>query len=334
VTWFLLPDLVVDREKREQRLKKTILITFVLAAANVPFIVVSIRPTVTPAVAEQHMAELWREPAGIATADLFNGPWGAGNAPDPNATYSFVKPKLHGNSPGLTVRDPRGLEWSVKQGGEGPIEVTLSRVLSAIGYHQPPVYFTPSFALARDGSPERTPGGRFRAKHVALREMGDWSWQQNPFVGTKPYQGLLVALMLFNSSDLKDSNNTLYELTSPREGATRWYVVRDVGSALGETGKLDAKEGDPNLFEQLRFVKGVRGGFVEFNYHGWHQELFNERITPDDVRWACDWLAKLSDAQWRDAFRAGSFDAAVADRFIRRIKSKIDEGQRIGGAGS
>jgi hypothetical protein len=106
--------------------------------------------------------------------------------------------------------------------------------------------------------------------------------------------------------------------------------VRDVGSALGETGKLDAKEGDPNLFEQLRFVKGVRDGFVEFNYHGWHQELFNERITPDDVRWACDWLAKLSDAQWRDAFRAGGFDAAVADRFIRRIKSKIEEGTRIG----
>jgi hypothetical protein len=325
---------VVDREKREQRLKKTILITFVLAAANVPFIVVSVRPTVTPAVARQQMPELWREPTAIATADLFNGPWGAGNAPDPNAIYSFVKPKLHGNSPGLTVSDRKGLEWSVKQGAEGPIEVTLSRVLSAVGYHQPPVYFMPSFVLARDGSPERMPGGRFRSKHEELREMGDWSWQQNPFVGTKPYQGLLVMLMLFNSSDLKDSNNTVYELTSPREGATRWYVVRDVGSALGETGKLDAKKGDPALFERLPFVNGVRDGVVQFNYHGWHRELFDDRITPDEVRWACDLLAKLSDAQWRDAFRAGGFDAAVADRFIRRIKSKIDEGQRIGGAGS
>jgi len=325
---------VVDREKREQRLKKTILITFVLAAANVPFIVVSVRPTVTPAVARQQMPELWREPTAIATADLFNGPWGAGNTPDPNAIYSFVKPKLHGNSPGLTVSDPKGLEWSVKQGAEGPIEVTLSRVLSAVGYHQPPVSFMPSFVLARDGSPERMPGGRFRSKHDELREMGDWSWQQNPFVGTKPYQGLLVMLMLFNSSDLKDSNNTVYELTSPREGATRWYVVRDVGSALGETGKLDAKKGDPALFERLPFVNGVRDGFVQFNYHGWHRELFDDRITPDEVRWACDLLAKLSDAQWRDAFRAGGFDAAVADRFIRRIKSKIDEGQRIGGAGS
>ena len=316
----------MDGDKRDQRLKKTILITFVLAAANIPFIVVSIRPTVTPAVAQQQMAELWREPTDISSIDLFNGPWGAAASPDPNATYSFVKAKLHGNSPGLTARDSKGIEWSVKQGAEGPIEVTFSRVLSAIGYHQPPVYFLPSFALERGGRVEQAPGGRFRAKHDALAEMGNWSWQQNPFVGTKPYQGLLVVLLLFNSSDLKDSNNTVYALTSPREGSMRWYVVRDVGSALGETAKLDAKEGDPDLFERLRFVTGVRNGFVDFNYHGWHQELFNNRITPDDVRWACAWLAKLSDAQWHDAFRAGRFDVALADRFIRRIKAKIDEG--------
>jgi len=326
--------LLVDPEKSELRLKKTILITFVLAAANIPFIVVSIRPTVTPAVAEQHMVELWSEPSAIATADLFNGPWGAEHAPDPNATYSFVRPKLHGNSPGLTARDPKGLEWSVKQGTEGPIEVTLSRVLSAIGYHQPPVYFLPSFAVERGGSIDRAPGGRFRAKLETLREMGDWSWQQNPFVGTKPYQGLLVVLLMFNSSDLKDSNNTVYQLASPREGATHWYVVRDVGSALGETAKLDAREGDPDLFERLRFARGVRDGFVDFSYHGWHQELFTKRITPDEVRWACERLAKLSDEQWRDAFRAGGFDRQVADRFIRRIKSKIDEGRTLDGGRS
>ena len=319
----------VDREKRDRRLKKAILITFVLAAANIPFFVVSIRPTVPPALAEQQMPELWREPVNIATADLFSGPWGAGQAPDPNATYSFVKPKLHGNSPGLTARDPKGMEWSVKQGGEGPTEVTLSRVLSAIGYHQPPVYFVPSFALERDGSIERTPGGRFRSKLESLREMGDWSWQQNPFVGTKPYQGLLVVMLMFNSSDLKDSNNTVYEVKPPREGAARWYVVRDIGSALGETAKLDAKEGDPDLFEHSRFINGVHHGFVDFSYHGWHQELLTERITPDDVRWMSERLAKLSDAQWRDAFRAGGFNPPIADRFIRRLKAKIDEGRKL-----
>jgi hypothetical protein len=159
--------------------------------------------------------------------------------------------------------------------------------------------------------------------------MGDWSWQQNPFVGTKPYQGLLVVLLMFNSSDLKDSNNTVYEVKPPREGAARWYVVRDIGSALGETAKLDAKEGDPALFERLPFINAVHNGFVEFSYHGWHQELLTKRITPDDVRWVSEPLAKVSDAQWRDAFRAGGFNPPIADRFIRRLKAKIDEGRRL-----
>jgi len=275
------------------------------------------------------MPELWREPADVADADLFNGPWGAALAPDPTATYTFIKAKLHGASPGLTARDARGTEWSVKQGVEGPPEVAFSRVLSAIGYHQPAVYFLPSFALADGRRIDRVPGGRFRRKDAALRELGDWSWQQNPFVGTTPYHGLIVVMMVFNSSDLKDSNNTLYELPSPREGARRWFIVRDLGSALGETGKLDPSENDPDLFERHGFIRGVNNGFVEFSYRGWHQELVRDRITPGDVRWACDLLAKLSEAQWADAFRAGGYETSVAQRFIRRITAKIGEGQKM-----
>jgi len=319
----------VDGDKRDQRLKKTILITFVLAAANIPFIVVSIRPTVTPAVAQQQMAELWREPTDISSIDLFNGPWGAAASPDPNATYSFVKAKLHGNSPGLTARDSKGIEWSVKQGAEGPIEVTFSRVLSAIGYHQPPVYFLPSFALERGGRVEQAPGGRFRAKHDALAEMGNWSWQQNPFVGTKPYQGLLVLMMILNSTDLKNENNELYEPTGrEREQAPRWYVVKDLGASLGETGRMDPRRGDIGSFERERFIRSVDGGLVRFGYRGRHQELL-ERMRVEDVRWMCDRLQRLTDRQWRDAFRAGNFSDDVTTRYVARIHQKIDEGLRL-----
>jgi hypothetical protein len=83
------------------------------------------------------------------------------------------------------------------------------------------------------------------------------------------------------------------------------------------------------LFERLGFVKGMRDGFVDFDYHGWHEELVTRRITPDDVRWACGWLGKLSDAQWRDAFRAGGFEPSVAGRFIARLKAKIEEGRTL-----
>ena len=278
---------------------------------------------------QQRIPELWHA-ADVARADTYNGPWGAERAPDPKATYSFVHAKTHGVSPGMTVRDPHGVEWSVKEGEEGPVEVTVSRVLSAVGYHQPPVYFLPTFSLRDEkGRTHIAGGGRFRPHDKTLKDLGEWSWQQNPFVDTKPYQGLLVILMMFESSDLKNSNNSLYELKEPREGAAHWYVVRDIGTSLGETGRLDPKRNDPEIFEQRKFISGLHGQYVEFSYHGWHQELFRDRITADDVRWASVLLGKLSDHQWADAFRAGQYDSDVAQRFIARLKEKIAEGRSL-----
>ena len=59
-------------------------------------------------------------------------------------------------------------------------------------------------------------------------------------------------------------------------------------------------------------------------------------ITPDDVRWAAERMSRLTDRQWQDAFRAGHYDPAVAERFIRRIKEKIADGRalRVSAAGS
>jgi hypothetical protein len=231
----------------------------------------------------------------------------------------------------MTVRDPNGVEWSVKEGEEGPVEVVVSRILSAVGYHQPPVYFLRTFTLRDDKGTRIAGGGRFRRHDKTLKERGEWSWQENPFVGMKPYQGLLVILMMLDSSDLKNSNNSLYELHEAREGAKQWYVVRDVGTSLGETGRLDPKRNDPVIFEHHKFIDSVKDGYVSFSYHGWHQELFKHRITPDDVRWACDLVGKLSDEQWASAFRAASYDPDVAKRFIGRLKEKIAEGRSLSG---
>jgi hypothetical protein len=37
-------------------------------------------------------------------------------------------------------------------------------------------------------------------------------------------------------------------------------------------------------------------------------------------------MQRLTDAQWHDAFRAGNYSDADAERFIRRLKQKIDDG--------
>jgi hypothetical protein len=293
----------------------------------------AVLPSVPPG--EARISELWRQPEDLATRDLFYGPWGPERAPDPEATYTFIELKQGGVNPGMTVRDPGGREWKVKQpptdgrGAEGPVEVVLSRVLSAVGYHQPPVYYLPSFVVTDPSGSRRVPGGRFRVKDRALKDVGEWSWQQNPFVGTRPYQGLLVILLMFNSSDLKNSNNTLYEFRGSPGGVERWYVVRDLGTALGSTGRIAPIRGNADVFDRHGFIEGVEDGFVRFAYHGWHQELVDARITPADVGWACDLLDGLTDVQWQEAFRAGGYGAADAGRFIQRLDAKIREGRNL-----
>jgi hypothetical protein len=217
----------------------------------------------------------------------------------------------------------------VKQSVEGPVEVLHSRVLSAAGYHQPPVYFLPSFTLRDDGGTRIEPGGRFRLSLPELEEIGDWSWQQNPFVGTKPYQGLLVILRLFEGNDLKNSNNSLYAHTRADGTVERWYVVRDMGNALGDTGRYGSHKNDPERFAQQPFISGVENGFVVFPYDGWHQELYRGRIRRDEAMWAADLLARLTDAQWHDAFRAGGYDPATEARFLAALERRIDQARKL-----
>ncbi len=135
----------------------------VLFAIYIPTCAPAIRPTMMPK--DVQMAELWEAPTDLAARNLYDGPWGKEYAPDPAAVYRFVERKPTGTNPGVTARDPAGREWHVKQpphndkGAEGPIEVALSRVLSAVGYHQPPVYFVPAFTLVEGEVTRIEPGG-------------------------------------------------------------------------------------------------------------------------------------------------------------------------------
>ena len=279
-------------------------------------------------------ASMWVEPSDLEKRDLFYGPWGAEHAPDPNGVYTLVERKHTGVNLGMTVKDDQGREWSVKQpypGGldsEAPVEVALSRLLWAVGYHQPPVYYLRAFTLNDDFGKKVEVGGRFRLKDDAMKETGSWKWEDNPFVGTKPYQGLIVLHMMFNSTDLKNSNNSLYEY---RDGdlVKQLYLTRDLGAALGDVNRISPRKGDPESFEAMPFILGVENGKVQFAYNGWYKNLVLDRITPEEVAWASNLLGRLSDKQWADAFRAGGYEPAIAKRFIARLKEKVEQGQSL-----
>jgi hypothetical protein len=277
---------------------------------------------------------MWTEPKDIASRDVFYGPWGRELAPDPKDVYELVEMKHTGVNLGMTVKDSKDREWSVKQpypgnlDSEAPVEVVVSRLLSAIGYHQPPVYYLRAFTLKDDLGRRVEVGGRFRPKVEGLKEVSTWDWADNPFVGTKEYQGLIVLLMMFNSTDLKNSNNSLYER---KEGdfVEQWYLTRDVGSALGDTNRIAPRKNHADSFEQMPFILGVTNGFVEFAYNGWYKNLVRERIKPEEVAWVCNLLGQLSDQQMQDAFRAAGYEPQMAGRFIAKLREKIQQGRSL-----
>lgn len=315
----------------------TAVLASVATACGGRTVVVTPAGPLSPAV----RAQLWVEPR-TGERNLFSGIGRSRSAPDPDGIYTLVSKDETGFSVGYDVVGSDGTEWSVKIGPEAQTEVVVSRVLWGLGYHQPPVYYLPSWRLAAGvggsaGRWDRVSGGsaprsatiseaRFRPKVPQLERLNEtWSWADNPFSGTPELKALLAILLMLNSTDLKDSNNSIYELAAPSQVEGRWYVVRDLGAALGETGALFPRRNWLEGFERESFITRMDGATIEFGYKGRHQDLL-AMIAPGDVKRAAAMMARLTDAQWRDAFRAGNYAASHADRYIRRIKEKIADG--------
>ena len=290
------------------------------------------------------IAALWAEPADLGSRDFFDGPGGRALAPAESARYQLVAVDSKGYSGGYDVRDRQGVEWSVKIGKEAQPEVTVSRVLWGLGFHQPPVYLVHDWQL--DGTtvadPETLRLARFRRDAEDAKVVGDWSWYENPFVGSQPFQGLLVANLMLNNWDWKTSNNKIYDLASAQGGPTRVYVVRDLGASLGKTtfpallkwtpmrGMGQGSRNDVDGFVEQGFIKSVEGQQVRFHYNGINRKLV-DTITLDDVVWTSRLMSRVSDTQWRDAFRAGGFTPSQQQRYVEKLKTKIREGMALAG---
>lgn len=285
---------------------------------------------------DSDIAELWQEPADLAHRDLFLGPAGAGLTPPPDdGTFQFVAFKTSGTNPGYDVRDASGRVWSVKLGIEAQSEVTASRILWAMGFHQPPQYFVRRFTLTgADAGVKEV--ARFRTDLDGWRSAGEWSWVDNPFVNTPEFRGLIVAQLVLNNWDLKTPNNRLYEAADASVRPRRRFMARDMGSSLGHsrqfwlfstlgTRGLQGSKNDVADFEAQGFITKADGNDVEFDYRGLNQALV-DRVTVQDVIWACTLLDRIPDSHWQAAFKAGAYPQEHADRYIKKIKAKIAQG--------
>ena len=279
--------------------------------------------------------QLWMDPVDLESRDLFNGPGGAHLAPNPSARYEFVEVDSVGFSPGYTVRDDQGTEWNVKLGIEAQPEVVASRLLWALGYHQPATYLVAAWELTgKQSGPQGI--SRFRRESPDHQVSSEWSWYENPFEGTQPFKGLVVVNLILNNWDWKTSNNKVYASADGRF-PRQMYVVRDLGASLGKTtfpqflkwtplrlGKQGSRN-DLEDFEAQGFIKEIDGDRITFDYKGVNTGLV-ETVTVQDVVWACRLMSRLSAQQWDDAFRAAAYEPAERQRFIAKLKSKVHQG--------
>ncbi len=271
---------------------------------------------------------LWREHSNMAALDLRAGPGGARGGPNLRRVR-FLEEEKGGYSTKYRVRDGAGREWVVKVGKEAQSETAATRLLWAAGYMTEATYLAPRVNIRGKGTFQNA---RFEARPAGLEREGEWSWDENPFVGTREFQGLKVMMVFLNNWDIKDTNNVILAARHPRTRETELrYTISDLGATLGETGRypliwrFTRNRNNPEGFSNDKFVDEVKDdGRVDFHFSGKKRGMFND-IMVADARWVGQRLARLSDRQLGDAFRAANYAPAEVRLLTRAVRARINE---------
>ena len=297
---------------------------------------------------------LWRDPGNIARKDLLYGPGSAALAPRP--PFTFVEEDKGGVSPKIKVKDSKGVEWVAKLGIEAQSETVSNRVVWAMGYFAEESYYMdraevrglPRLSRGREfvEGQRFIRGARFEPRRANVDRGDTWKWLKNPFVGTRELDGLKTLMVLLANYDTRPENNRILEVKDPVTGRTeKRYVVTDIGATLGKIGGMGGKRTKNNLsdYRSNGFIKRVKNGYVEFDYRTrpkglgyftfvfspgyWRSQADKEkamkRIPVAHARWMGNMLARLTDEQLRDAFRAASYDNATAEGYISTMRGHI-----------
>ena len=267
-------------------------------------------------------AVIWREPVDIKTRDLFYGQGGSEH--QPKGTFTFLQEKLHGVNPKFDVRDDSGILWGVKMGEEAKPETAATRLIWAVGYFTNEDYYLPELTVRGDLTLTRgqtmirddtvRKGVRLKRHNKGEHQVADWSWDKNPFVGTKELDGLKIMMEIICNTDLKTEQQHVYDV----RGTEQRYVAADVGSSFGKAGKEFLRsKGKLSDYESSPLIKNAGPDYIDF----WHFK----HIPREHAIWIGQYLTQLSDQQLRDAFRAGGFSPQEIEGFSRKVREKINE---------
>ena len=269
---------------------------------------------------------LWREHPAPSSLDLYWGPGGRQMRPDLRR-LTFIREEKGGFSTKYRVRDAAGRVWVAKVGKEAQSETAATRLLWAAGYMTEITYLARRATIPGKGTFQNV---RFEARPESVEREGEWKWDENPFKGTREFQGLKVMMVLLNNWDIKDENNVLLQT----DGELR-YAISDLGATLGDTGKwpllwrFTRSRNDPKGFRGDKIIDEVKtDGRVDFEFSGKKRGLFND-VTVEQARWAGRLLARLSDRQLSQAFRAANYTPAETRTLTAALRRRLNELTRL-----
>jgi hypothetical protein len=297
---------------------------------------------------------LWRDPGDVRALDLAMGP-GATGPPQP--PFRFADEHSTGSSPSISVTDAAGQRWRIKWGDEAKPEAFATRVVWAAGYFAETTFFVPAGRIegvttldrARDCVDED--GGfvdaRFEIEDTEAQTRFDehgWSWDDNPFVGTRELAGLKILHMLLSNWDSKDvrdvsrgSNTGIFEYRLPGGTREARYLIIDWGGSMGLWGSvLTRTKWDWEGFaaQTPEFITGVAEGVVSWGYDGQRTADIAAGITVEDVRWLHTYLGRLTDAQIRAALDASGATPDEREAFAHALRQRIGQLRHVAQTGS
>lgn len=266
---------------------------------------------------------LWTPPVNIDSRNLFLGRGGAAMQPNLRR-ITLLEEEEGGYSKKFRIRDASGREWVAKVGKEAQSEAAAVRLLWAAGYETEINYLVPRLTIPGKGTFEDV---RLEARPGSDKRFGEWKWEQNPFLGTREFQGLKVMMLLLENWDIKDSNNEIIQVRGTNKLR---YVISDLGATFGKTGGLPIlwtitrSRNNPEDYEKAKFVEGVKGNVVNFRYSGKKKGIFDD-ITVAQAKWLGGWLSRLSRRQIRDAFRAANYSPEEVGMLTDAVLDRIEQ---------
>jgi hypothetical protein len=112
------------------------------------------------------------------------------------------------------------------------------------------------------------------------------------------------------------------------------YVVSDLGTTFGKTGgqnspmafirSIKGSRNEPDDYVKDKFIDEIQGNMVRFDYSGKNESIM-ENISIADARWIGGLLARLSDRQLQDAFRAANYNASEVQLLAGAVRKRINE---------